>query len=77
MVHNTHCCAEQVGTTEGCLSILTMSMEFDKNFSNSTDHKNGFEKKFEHFWSKLLDPRNCKILTFKVIFLCQTLSESF
>ena len=26
-----------------------------------TDHKNGFENFFEHFWSKLLDPPNCKI----------------
>ena len=64
-----------------CSSILTMSMEFDKNFSNwskySTDHKNGLEKNFELFWSKLLDPPNCKILTFKVIFLCQKLSETF
>ena len=27
-------------------------------------------KFFEHFRSKLLDPRNCKILTFEAIFLC-------
>ena len=38
---------------------LTMSTEFDKNFSKwsyySTDHKNNIKKNFEHFLSKLLN----------------------
>ena len=56
-------------------SNLTMSMEFDKNFSNWLIK--WLWHFFEHFWSKLLDPPNCNILAFKVIFLCQKLSQSF
>ena len=51
-------------------SILTMSMEFDKNFSywSLNTPRMALKIFLNNFLSKLLDPPNCKILTFKVIF---------
>ena len=43
----------------------------------STDHKNGFENFFEHFWSKLLDTPNCKILTFTIHFFMSKIVRIF
>ena len=46
---------------ENICKFLTMSTEFDENFSKwskySTDNKNCTEKSFEHFGSKLVDPQ--------------------